>query len=130
MKRAMGVAILLIGLAGCADNFSCQAYPRNGCRPISAVNANVDGGLTDYRAGLYANENAESTSSESTEADSAVPVAQANRALNYAHPGDPVLSKPQVLRILVSSWEDEDKDLNAGGYIYVRVRDSEWMLSK
>ena len=130
MKRAIAAAVLLLGMVGCADNFSCQAYPRNGCRPISAVNANVDGGLADYRAELYADENASASDSKATDASVAVPIATANRALNYSHPGDPILSKPLVLRILVTSWEDEDKDLNAGGYIYVRVRDSEWMLSK
>ncbi len=43
-------------------------------------------------------------------------------------PGDPVLTNPRKLRILFFPWEDKEKDLNAGGYVYIRLGDPEWLI--
>ena len=42
----------------------------------------------------------------------------------------PYLSLPRSLRILIHPWTDADKDLHGGGYVHVRLEDSQWILPK
>ncbi|MEJ3634468.1 TraV family lipoprotein, partial [Vibrio vulnificus] len=85
-------------------------------------------GFHDYRRTLYDEE--KKSKSGRKEENVAVNVGQAHRTLNYSTPGDPILTKPVTLRILFNSWQDNDKDLNAGGFVYIRLRDSEWVVNK
>lgn len=117
-------------LTGCADNFSCAQYPTTGCQPVSDVYARTNGELNDYRNSLYREENKKKDEEKKDSMKSTVvEVGQAHRSLNYAQPGDPILSKPVVMRILINSYVDNQNDLNAGGYVYIKVRDSEWQVN-
>lgn len=50
-------------------------------------------------------------------------------ALAVPSSGDPLLSRPRVVRVLVLPWEDEDGDLHAGGYLYLRLDRGAWTLT-
>lgn len=124
----MRTLIALIGvslISGCAvfnDTYTCGEIPEAGCTPVSEVYDKTSGNVYDYRKDLNKPEE---------EKESKVPVikvASAHRALNYANPGDPILTKPVVMRVLYRSFENDQKDLDAGGYTYLRMRDSEWVI--
>lgn len=127
---AIGCVLSSLFLNGCAEKFSCSQYPTTGCQPVSDVYARTNGELNDYRNSLYREENKKKTeASKDAMKSSTVEVGEAHRALNYAQPGDPVLSKPVVMRVLINSYVDTQNDLNAGGYVYIKVRDSEWQIN-
>lgn len=128
MKRAIFLILLIIGIGGCSANYTCGQFPQSGCQPVSTVYDRTNDGFHDYRRALYEEE--KNKKNQRKDADLNVSVGQAHRTLNYITPGDPVLKKPAVLRILFNYWEDKDKDLNAGGFIYIRLRDSEWAINK
>ena len=127
MKKLILMGLSLSLLGGCATDYSCGQFPESGCQPVSTVYDRTNDGYHDYRRTLYEEEKKKNSRGGD---DAHVHIGQAHRTLNYSTPGDPLLSKPVILRILFNSWEDKDKDLNAGGFVYVRLRDSEWVVSK
>jgi len=128
MKKLILLGLSLSMLGGCATNYTCGQFPQSGCQPVSTVYDRTNDGFHDYRRTLYDEEKKGKGKRKDSDLD--VYVGQAHRTLNYATPGDPILTKPVILRILFNSWEDKDKDLNAGGFVYVRLRDSEWVVNK
>jgi Type IV conjugative transfer system lipoprotein (TraV) len=121
------VVVLVLLTSGCVkDEFGCAQFPETGCRPVSDVYEETNNGLVDYRKGLNRNESDGKTGVSSF----GVVVSPSGKALNYSVSGDPILTKPRVIRVLFNSWEDKEKDLNAGGFIYIRLRDSQWVLTK
>lgn len=56
-------------------------------------------------------------------------VAQATGAMPAPLPGAAQLSAPHVLRILVMPWQDADGDLQAGGYVYLRLDQGQWTIA-
>lgn len=128
MKKLIFLGLVVSAISGCATDYSCGQFPRSGCQPVSTVYDRTNDGFHDYRRTLYDEE--KKAKGQRGDADTHVHVGQAHRALNYATPGDPILTKPVILRVLFNSWEDKDRDLNAGGYVYVRLRDSEWVVNK
>ena len=124
--RITALLVLITLSSGCATKYSCGQFPRSGCQPVSTVYERTDNGLNDYRKGLFdKKDNVKTSKGLKTN----VQVGRAHQAINYASPGDPILTKPVVMRILFNSWEDAEKDLNAGGYVFVKLRDSEWVQS-
>lgn len=87
---------------------------------MSKVYAETGNGFKDYREDQLT-EKKDKTRKE----NSVVVIGSTVKGLNELQPGDPVLTKPQVLRVWVKPWEDKDRDLNYS-YIYVRTKDSEW----
>lgn len=43
-------------------------------------------------------------------------------------PGAALLSTPKVLRVLITPWQDMDGDLEAGGYVYLRLDRGQWTI--
>ena len=43
-------------------------------------------------------------------------------------PGDPVLTRPRVIRVWVARWEDRAGDLHDETYLYLRLDNGTWML--
>ncbi|HGS5470895.1 TPA: TraV family lipoprotein [Vibrio parahaemolyticus] len=127
MKKLILVGVLSV-LSGCSASYTCGQFPQSGCQPVSTVYDRTNDGFHDYRRTLYDEE--KKSKSGRKEENVAVNVGQAHRTLNYSTPGDPILTKPVTLRILFNSWQDKDKDLNAGGFVYIRLRDSEWVVNK
>jgi hypothetical protein len=132
MKKVL-FSLFAIGLlTGCADKYTCGQFPSSGCQPVSTVYKRTNDGLHDYRKSLFEKEQEEKEKAakdnkSKTIAQRMIHVGQANRSFNYVAPGDPILTKPVTLRILFNSWQDKDKDLNSGGYVFIRVRDAEWV---
>lgn len=123
--RLLVLATALL-MSGCATTYTCGQFPSSGCQPVSTVYERTNGGLNDYRQTLF--DKKKEASGVSEQSTSSVEVGQAHQALNYIAPGTPILKKPVIMRILFNSWIDQDSDLNAGGYVFVRLRDAEWEL--
>lgn len=45
-----------------------------------------------------------------------------------AGPGAALLTTPNVLRVLITPWPDADGDLQAGGYVYLRLDRGQWTI--
>jgi hypothetical protein len=124
------ICLVFAGLmtAGCTTSYTCGQFPSSGCQPVSNVYEKTNEGFHDYRKTLFDRKNTDR--SGRGEDEILIKVAQAHRTLDFASPGDPVMTKPVTLRVLFNAWVDKDKDLNAGGFYYVKLRDAEWVLNK
>lgn len=128
----MRILLVLIGISlisGCAtftDEYTCGEIPEAGCTPVSEVYNKTSGNVYDYRKDL----NKSTDEGEKEVKAPIINVSSAHRAMNYVSPGDPILTKPVVMRVLYRSFENDQKDLDAGGYTYLRMRDSEWVIQK
>lgn len=110
----------LILLTGCATPYSCGQFPETGCKPVSEVYRHTSENFHDYRGELNKTE-------KDKERDKVKQLAPVQPILTHSM-GDPILTKPLVMRVLINTWEDKHGDLNAGGFIYLRIKDSEWQL--
>jgi hypothetical protein len=124
MKYLSTVFISLV-MSGCAvfdSQYTCGAIPDSGCTPLSEVYENTSGDVYDYR------KDSQTESKKSLIAQNIIKVSPSTRALNYVNPGDPILTQPVVMRVLYRSFETDKSDLDAGGYVYLKMRDAEWVL--
>lgn len=124
MKRVLVFAALGLVLAGCSPKYSCSKFPTATCRNMSQTYDATGSGFHDYREDGYAGGEGK-RDGEARKDRPAIVVGNTVKGLNEIAPGDPVLTKPQVLRVWIKPWEDKDRDLNYS-FIYVRVKDSEW----
>lgn len=123
MKRVLAFAALAVSLAGCTPAYHCNKFPTGSCKNMSQVYSSTGAGFRDYRE-EGAQEGGDHDG-KSKKDRPAIVVGNTVKGLNEVQPGDPVLTKPQVLRVWVKPWEDKERDLNYS-FIYVRVKDSEW----
>ena len=134
MIKLILVVFFILYLSGCATSqYSCGQYPEAGCQPVSTVYNRTNDGYHDYRKTLYSKngkKNSKSRSRRRIDKVNTIQVSQAHRVLNYTSPGDPILSQPVVMRILFNSWLDKENDLNAGGFVFVKIRGGEWQMDK
>ena len=130
MKAFYGASLLVISHAfqGCATDYTCGAVPGSKCKNVNEVYEQTNEGVKDYRSSLYG-ESKEGSSRKAREVRD-IAVAPSANALNYKSPGDPVLVKPEVMRILFTSWVDKENDLNAGGYVYLQLGELRWDLNE
>lgn len=119
MLRLLFLPGLALALAGCAPSYHCDKFPTGSCKNMSQVYSATGAGFHDYREAGTAN------SKDRRKAAPAIVIGPAVKGLNELQPGDPVLTRPQALRVWVRPWQDKDRDLNYS-YIYVRTKDSEW----
>lgn len=122
MNKLLLQGLLLMLVAGCTTPYSCGQFPQTGCQPVSEVYRRTTDNFHDYRSELNQDEKAQKI-------EKTVSVVPGEPVLTY-RAGDPILTKPQVMRILLNAWEDKSGDLNAGGFVYIRVKDSEWQLKE
>jgi hypothetical protein len=123
--KYLWVVFTLLAISGCAvfdSKYSCGTIPNAGCTPLSDVYENTSGEVYDYR------QDSNSESRKSLISQNIIKVSPSTRALNYVNPGDPILTQPVVMRVLYRSFETDKSDLDAGGYVYLKMRDSEWVL--
>ena len=129
MKKYFLILISLLMLNGCAATYTCGQFPSSGCQSVSTVYEKTNDGFHDYRKTLFDEENKKKVEKKKQKNGQKLHVGKTHQTLNYATPGDPILTKPAVMRVLFNAWVDQEKDLNAGGFIYLRLRDSEWVIS-
>lgn len=106
---------LIFNLTGCAGSYTCNTYPTGKCQSVSKV----------YEKNK--NKNYENRSDGEKEIQTGK-MKTSKEVIQSTLLGSPILKEPKVLRVLLNYWEDDDKDLNMGGYIFVKVRDAEWEL--
>jgi len=110
--------------AACGPKYACAGLEGEGCTTVAeAYLATSDPGWADTRSAQRAN----FASSGQESANPARGRAVAS-GLKPPSPGQPILSQPRVLRLWVRHWEDLEQDLHAGGYIFIRITDAEWMV--
>lgn len=132
--RLLIVVATFFLLSGCSTKYTCGAFPDSGCQPVSSVYESTNDGMDDYRANLFIEKSGTERKSRADveklrgDTSSAVAVAQAHQSINYISPGDPLLTEPVILRIYFSSWQDKDLDLNVGGFVYLRLKEPEWVI--
>lgn len=126
------LASLMIGCTtGYEKDFSCSAFPSMGCTPTQVVFERSENEVHDYRLDSVAAEpEKKSRKARKAEKKQDVAVSSTDKAIDHAEPGDPVLTTPKNMRILFLPWEDKEKDLNIGGYVYVRLGEPEWKILK
>lgn len=116
--------VAMFVLVGCSPKYHCSKFPTGSCKNMSQVYGDTGSGFRDYRE----NQTDEKHGGGKKTAKQVV-VSNAVKGVNELQPGDPVLTKPQVLRVWVKPWEDKDKDLNYS-YIYLRTKEAEWTVLK
>jgi len=128
--------ILVILLGGCASGtteFTCGEFPEGKCQPVSSSYEASNGALEDYDYRESYDEKAVNPlkSALKTKGNTIMPIVKVSSistSLNHAVSGDPIYSKPVVLRILFNDWEDADGNLHSRNYVYQVVRESEWLI--
>ena len=114
-------SILALLSAGCANDYSCNQYPDSGCQPVSSVYGKTNHGFNDYRKNLFDESEEKKSDSEN------ITVAPSFKAINHVVAGDPILSKPIVLRVFINDYIDKSGDLNAASYVYMRLNKGTWI---
>ncbi|MBF0315142.1 MAG: hypothetical protein HQK50_17480 [Oligoflexia bacterium] len=111
--RSFIILVMIIAMSGCATTYSCKTKSAGKCQSISEVYDNVNKDDSDQEEKDEKEKNREW---------------MRERRLKGPIEGNAILREPKVLRVLLSHFEDEEKDLNLGGYVFVKIRDSEWEI--
>jgi conjugal transfer pilus assembly protein TraV len=125
---AAGIALPLL-LGGCATEYACPIPQGDGgCRSVAQVYQDTldDTDSITPSAGASKGTDGSSAATPPTAA-TAAPIA--TPVLKPATPGDAVLSMPRVLRVLFLPWPDSDRDLQGGGYVYLRLDGGQWTIA-
>jgi hypothetical protein len=113
--------LLVSGCSTFSNEYSCGAIPEATCTPVSDVYEGSSGNVYDYRKNL-------NKGGKESAKIPVIKVGTTHRAINHMNPGDPILTQPVVMRVLFRSFETGQKDLDAGGYTYLRMRGSKWVM--
>lgn len=121
MTRALLLCLSLSAFTACSPSYTCGDVPDAMCQSVSETFEQTQDrvSLTSRAAARPDQTGSGLVTSPETEA--------------LAHdPGfdDPLLTKPLLLRILFTPWQDKAHDLHAGGYVYIRLEDSKWVLPR
>lgn len=111
MRILIIVGLLTLFLSSCATTYSCKTQTAGKCQSISEV---------------YANVNKEGDDNNLKSDDSSLK--SVGKILTQPLEGKAVLKEPKVIRVLLNYFEDEERDLNLGGYIFVKVEDAKWAI--
>lgn len=113
MKSLSVSCVVAWMLSACASEprYSCGVpVSAGGCRTVSKV----------YEDSVKMTAGASATS---------MPASASASASATSQDGDALLTRPRIVRVLVLPWEDESGDLNAGGYLYLRLDRGTWTLA-
>ena len=128
--RALAAAAAALTLAGCASGpkYACGVPEGVTCQPVSAVYASSAGG-SPALAGAASGEEAPTVGG--AEAVASRPRAEVARpVVATVQPGEPVLTAPRVLRLWIAPWEDAAGDLHDETFLYLRIDDGRWTLTR
>lgn len=119
---SVAVVAGIVSLNGCAT-YNCKNFPKGSCENMSQIYDKTGTGFEDYREG----KGEQAKHGKSKKSVDSIVIANTVKGINELQAGDPVLTKPQVLRAWIRPWEDKEKDLNYS-FVYIRVRDSQWTV--
>jgi conjugal transfer pilus assembly protein TraV len=132
MKPIIPVLFLAAALAGCSgEEYKCPIPEgAGGCRSVDRVYHDTqDLDNTDApSAGVAPAGQGGKESKVDSVARVIVAAGNALPAIAAPGPGTALLSAPHVLRLLITPWPDADGDLEAGGYLYLRLDRGEWTI--
>lgn len=129
MKRFFIALVLVAGIGGCATEYSCGQFPDAQCTPVSSTYEETNTGYHDYRQGLFVNDKKQDGKDKSDKGQAYTAYSGYPTRLSQAESGDPLLTKPVYLRLSFNDWVDLDGNLNSGGYVYVKIKESEWITT-
>lgn len=129
----LGVLTALALLGACSSQSYKCPVPTNlgGCRSLDRVYSDTrdlddtdtpSAGVPAAAAGDVKYQKAESVTRIVVAAGNARP------PIAPAGPGAALLTTPRVLRVLITPWPDADGDLQAGGYVYLRLDRGQWTI--
>ena len=113
-------------LPACSSSYTCGDFPEAVCQSVSETydQSNDPAQNRDSRQGAPSRSRAPASASEAPA--SALP----SSVIDQPPLDGPFLTRPRLLRILVTPWEDKHHDLHSGGFIYLKLEDSQWMIPK
>lgn len=129
-RRTLAAATAVLMLAGCASGprYACGVPKGVTCQPVSAVYASSPEGPPAL-AGNASGEEAPTVGG--TKAVASRPRAEAARpVVATVQPGEPILTAPRVLRLWIAPWEDAAGDLHDETFLYLRIDDGRWTLTR
>jgi len=124
---------LVAALAGCSgEEYKCP-IPNGvgGCRSVDRVyqdTQDLDNADTPSAGVAPAGQGDGKESKADSVARFVVAAGNAPAQVVPPGPGTALLSAPQVLRVLITPWQDADGDLEAGGYLYLRLDRGQWTI--
>ena len=129
-RRTLAAATAVLTLAGCASGpkYACGTPEGVTCLPVSAVYASSSGAtpaLVDAASGEEVpTEGGTEAVANRSRAEAARPV------VATVQPGEPILTAPRVLRLWIAPWEDAAGDLHDETFLYLRIDDGRWTLTR
>ena len=122
---------LVITFAGCSgEEYKCPIPSgAGGCRSVDRVyqdTKDLDSADTPSAGVTPAGDGKESKADSMARV--IVAAGNAPQAVAAPGPGTALLSAPHVLRLLITPWPDADGDLEAGGFVYLRLDRGEWTI--
>ena len=121
MTRALLLVISLSAFTACSPTYTCGDVPDAVCQSVSdTFEQTQDRTASTSRA-----------AARPDPTDSGPVVAPGTDSIVHDSAfDDPFLTRPLLLRILFTPWQDKEHDLHAGGYVYIRLEDSKWVLPR
>jgi len=135
IPRTSGALVLAVALTGCASGpkYACAVPEGVSCQPVSTVYA---ASSTSTPAHAHVRAPGESVAHDAVTQDASEPDAVAQAAnvpgavVATVQPGEPILTAPRVLRVWIARWEDAGGDLHDETYLYLRIDDGRWTLTR
>ena len=126
MMRYFSFSFLLcwVILNGCVTDYSCGDNPAYNCQPVTKIIERTDGEIYDDRGENH--RNSSRSNDPSIEEDNVDRTLKSKSVLKPIKPGNPILKKPEVMRVFLPQFVDKNGDLNGSGYIYIKLKDATW----
>ncbi len=121
MTRVLFLFISLSAFTACSPTYTCGDVPDAVCQSVSETFERTQGRASSKSRAAA---RPDPTGSGPVAAPGTEPLVQDSTF------DDPFLTKPVLLRILFTPWQDKEHDLHAGGYVYIRLEDSKWVLPR
>ncbi len=109
------------GLAACGPTYTCGDVPDAVCQSVSETYDQVRGDAGQDSHAIFTPDPPGHVTPTTPD------MASSPKDAGF---GEPFLTRPRLLRILLTPWEDKQKDLHAGGYVYIRLEESQWVIPR